>query len=695
MCGISCVITLKGNAPKPHSYGAQNLSQVYELERAHLSKQMEDSLEVIKHRGPDARGYWFSDHNRVDLSPEADQPFHDTSNNVHAVIVGEFYDWEDIRADLVAKGHAFKSHCDSEILIGLYKEYGMSMMEHLRGEFAFVLYDSKNQVIIAARDRYGVKPLFYTVHDGRLLIASEMKAFLAFGWQPEWDVQSILESAYLTDIRTLFQGVQRIQAGRYLSVQSFGAISQMDYWDIEYPKKHEIETRSEEDMIQGVRERLLNAVRVRLRADVPVGIFLSGGLDSSAIAGMVKHLMVEKGVHLGNEEAAIANMNCFSIKFLDEPGDGFDEEPIAQRTSEWLGVKKHVVRMTEDEFVKNYSDAAWFCEIPNMDLCFIGKLVLSRLTREKGVKVVLTGEGSDEQFAGYATLLVDFLREPDESWPSRTLPDDLRLKLLAREQGYGGDQASIQSFRPTDPPSAIYAKQQINNVSIISAASVMPVESMLAPWTYQEFGTQDPRVTGVHNVLPGTVRKKIQVKWHPIHSALYIWQKLLLQNILLVSLGDRVEMGNSVEGRQPFLDHHLTEYVNRLPPSVKLRYGPETKSMSEKWILKEAAKPFVTEELYKRRKHPFSAPVKYATDGPLHRYIGNLVTKENIEQLGFFEWEKCKTLVEDGFVQKDAVQMRKLFVVSQLIEISKRFRVKRAVPEYALQSETVDEDNTV
>ena len=173
----------------------------------------------------------------VDVGPEARQPFHDDEDQIHAVINGEFYDYETIRTDLIRKGHSFTSQCDSEILIALYKEYGMSMMEHLRGEFSFCLYDSKNQYFIAARDRYGVKPLFYTVHDGKLLIASEMKAFLAFGWEPEWDVQAVLESGYISDTRTLFQGVQRIQAGHYLSVQSFGNITQQNYWDIDYPDK--------------------------------------------------------------------------------------------------------------------------------------------------------------------------------------------------------------------------------------------------------------------------------------------------------------------------------------------------------------------------------------------------------------------------------------------------------------------------
>lgn len=173
----------------------------------------------------------------VDLSSEAQQPFHDGEGNVHAVVSGEFYDHERIRADLFQKGHRFQSKCDSEIIIALYREYGVSMMAHLRGEFAFVLYDARSQHVFAARDRYGVKPLFYTVNDGRLLIASEMKAFLPFGWQPEWDVQSIIEAGYLSDERTIFQGVQKLKPGRYMSIMSFSAISQQEYWDMDYSDK--------------------------------------------------------------------------------------------------------------------------------------------------------------------------------------------------------------------------------------------------------------------------------------------------------------------------------------------------------------------------------------------------------------------------------------------------------------------------
>lgn len=213
----------------------------------------------------------------------------------------------------------------------MYLEHGLGFLTHLRGEFALCLYDARAQFFVAVTDRYGIKPLFYTINAGRLLIASEAKAFLPFGWQPEWDVQSIRDNGWLCDRRTLFEGVHKVLPGHYLTCTSFSAISQHKYWDFDFRDKREVEVRSEEDMIAGVRERLLDAVRVRLRAEVPVGIFLSGGIDSSAVAGMVKHLMQTEGLELGTSATDL--INCFTVKFLD---DSLDEE----RKSQFLSQKR-------------------------------------------------------------------------------------------------------------------------------------------------------------------------------------------------------------------------------------------------------------------------------------------------------------------------------------------------------------------
>ncbi|KAF2729487.1 adenine nucleotide alpha hydrolases-like protein [Polyplosphaeria fusca] len=604
------------------------------------------------------------------------QPFHDTESTVHAVVTGEFYDYKTVRDDLIQRGYTFQSLCDSEIVIALYKEYGVSFLSHLRGEFSGCLYDSKCQFFMAFKDRYGVKPLFYTIHDGRLLIASEMKAFLPFGWRAEWDVQSMLEQGWLGDSRTIFQGVQKVLPGHYLAVQSFGTITQHEYWDIEYKDKHKIDTRSQEELVEGVRDRLLDAVRVRLRADVPVGIFLSGGLDSSVVAGMIKHLIINEGATLGSDRTD--RINCFSIKFMDEE---YDEEPIARRTAEWLGVKEHVVEMDEEKFAEYFEDATWICEHTILDLNYIGKFALSKLTRETNVKVVLTGEGSDEHFAGYGDLLGDMVREPDYAWPKNDLPEEQRIKHFERIE-YRDPNAvpSLKAFRTTDPESAKWPRKQINNVGFVSFLSFAGIDGQVADWSRQEFGVSDARTATVHT------------KWHPLHTALYIWSRFFMSNVLLTALGDRVEMAHSIEGRQPFLDHQLTEYINAIPPSLKLKWEASTQSFNEKWILKEAAKPFITDELYNRRKHPFTAPVRWKANGPLYKFFAKTVTRENVERVGFLAWGRCKNLLEEGIVMGDAQKVRKLYMVAQLVILSQRFKVKKSEPEY-LVTEIQGHDN--
>ncbi|KAA8618169.1 AsnB Asparagine synthase glutamine-hydrolyzing [Pyrenophora tritici-repentis] len=669
MCGITCAVALWGHGPLTKERGA-------------LSKTLEESLDNIKHRGPDANGHWISEdcrvalgHNRlaiVDLNPEGEQPFHDAGGTIHAVVNGELYGYEEIRDRLSHEGYKFKSQSDSEIALALYKKHGLSFLSHLRGEFSLCLYDSQAQIFIAACDRYAIKPMYYTIFEGKILIASEMKAFLPFGWQPEWDVQSIKDVGWLCDGRTVFQNVSKILPGHYLICRSFGSISQEKYWDVDFKDKREIETRSEEEMIQGVRKHLLDAVRDRLRADVPIGVFLSGGIDSSAIAGMVKHLMETEGAQLGTAPAS-ERINCFSVKFI---GEEHDEEPIARRTAEWLGVKMHHCEMTEDNFAANIENAVWHNEAAVTDLGTVGKFLLSKLTSDEGIKVVLTGEGSDEHFAGYRELLTDFVREPDLAWPDKGLTEDVRISTFNSLEG-------SETSGPKELATSAAVRAQVNNTSFLGFTQTASLrDPLLAPWVFQEFGTSDKRLTAV-NSIDGRTRELMLNKWHPLHTSLYIWTKSSLANGLLTVLGDRCEMAHSVEGRQPFLDHRLTEYAMALPPSVKLHYDPSTSTFSEKWILKEAMKPFITPELYARKKHPFSAPVKYKPDGPVHKLFERLITKENVEALGFLEWEKCKDLLHDAIFDGDRPKWSQMILAGQFVILGKRFGVKKATPEFA------------
>lgn len=272
-------------------------------------------------------------HNRLainDLSDGGNQPWHSPDNKVHAVVNGELYDYEETKIKLTAEfGYKFTSNSDSEIVLALYQVYGLDFVKHLRGEFAICLYDEDKKLFIAARDRYGIKPLFYTVQNGRLLVAAEIKAFIPLDWQPEWDVESLVEGGWNFDDRTLFRGVKKLRPGHLMTCNELGEIQHQPYWDIEYPDKRLRDERSQEDIIEGVRERLIEAVRIRLRADVPVGVYLSGGIDSSVIAGLVTHLAKKQGQAMGSLPVE-ERVSCFSVAF--EKTSGFDESGMITST---------------------------------------------------------------------------------------------------------------------------------------------------------------------------------------------------------------------------------------------------------------------------------------------------------------------------------------------------------------------------
>ena len=268
-----------------------------------------------------------------DLTPSGNQPFENADGTIHVVVNGELYDYHQIREDMITKtGYNFRGTSDCEIVVALYEYYGVSFISHLRGEFSLCLYDSRKQMFLASRDRSGVKPLFWTIVNNRLLVASEAKAFLPYGWQPEWDVRSIMDNGWFNDERTIFRGVRKVRPGYYMTYINFEHMSQRQYWDHDYPDKAKPEPRSVEEMVEGVRSRLLDAVRIRLQADVPVGIHLSGGIDSSVIAGMAKHLLDTNQVQLGSR-GTIQKLQCLGVAF--DRGSGLDESGMLLECSFW------------------------------------------------------------------------------------------------------------------------------------------------------------------------------------------------------------------------------------------------------------------------------------------------------------------------------------------------------------------------
>jgi asparagine synthase (glutamine-hydrolysing) len=306
------------------------------------------------------------------------------------------------------------------------------------------------------------------------------------------------------------------------------------------------------------------------------------------------------------------------------------------------------------------------------------RFALSKAPREHGVKVVLTGEGADEHFAGYPLLFPDYLAERDHSWPAYNILEREREKLwTAGKQASAGffdvKHLAMNSgqFHPT------VAGRQLNNVTTLQAIGGN-TSVLFSPWV-SEYGDYDQQLT-ISNNVDGRVRDDMVDKWHPLHTGLYIWIKGYLANIILTALGDRMEMAHSLEARPPFLDHHLTEYVNHLPPSVKVRWDPSQRSCIEKWILREAAKPFVTNEIYKRKKHPYTAPSLYPPNGPLHMLFSKLLSKENIDRIGFIEWKVVENIIPAAFEQQDTASFRTAILLAQRVVLSQKFDVRTAVP---------------
>ncbi|OAX85389.1 asparagine synthase (glutamine-hydrolyzing) [Emergomyces africanus] len=702
MCGITASIAL----PLGHVHGDAHGSTEASPEDS-LTFKLEASLEKIKHRGPDGSGVWVSPDGSVglghcrlainDLSPSGSQPLSSDDGQIHAVVKGEIYDYDRLRGICaLVHGYIFHSKTDSELVLALYKIYGCpEFFKHLRGEFAFILYDSRDgcERVIAGRDRFGIKPLVWTTVGDRVFLASESKAFLPLGWKPEWDVGAIIDKGWMVDDRTLFKGVKKVLPGHWLEISKKG-LDLHTYWEPDYADKSKPDPRSIDEMVIGVRERLVEAVRLRLRADVPVGVYLSGGIDSSSLAGIISQLARKEHTRIGNQEAT--RVTCFSVQFPEK--SGYDESGIADRTAKWLGVETIKKSVDEAILADNFAAAAYHCEHHNIDLNVVAKFALSTLPHENGIKVVITGEGADEHFAGYQFFPRDLLLEPDLSQPSSPLSsDEVRKPLLKEFDDELGNVFRQLGTVKIDENGANGVIDDANGASMPVVLSMIsqPSTKIFTSWirdSNQEYDFYKTLMAS-HSY---EVRAKMRSTWHPMHTSLHMWNKSALPNVIISGLGDHTEMAHSVEGRTPFLDHHLTEYVNNLPPSVKVSYTPQQtvtqkdgavwkhagsamQSLTEKWILREAVRPFITDELYQRRKNIFMAPSMWPESGPLQCMFEKLLTHDAVENLGFVDYNVVERMLGRAFGDnRDVEAFRTLVVVGSWVALSQQFGVKRA-----------------
>lgn len=551
---------------------------------------MDAAMTALHHRGPDFQDRWLAPSGTAMLGHTllsitqlggGQQPITNADDTVAVSVNGEFYDYEPLISDLRAKGYAFKTQSDSELPLHLYDWQGPSFLTKLRGEFAFVLWDDRNRQLFAARDRFGICPLYYAWHQSRLYIASEIKALFAAGVPARWDTEAVYlqHHGVLLPGRTLFAGVHQLPPGHGL-IASSGTVSIRPYWDIDFALADTQPAVSEAEAIAATREALVESIGLRIPSSgAKYGCYLSGGLDSSTVLGVVTHL-------------AGRGIPTFTIAF-DDPT--YDESPVAKQTAKAMGAELYELKVGQADLADNFADTVFHCEGLLGNGGSVAKFLLSRLSHREGFRAMITGEGADEIFGGYEEMFP--APEPWTQSPS--------LDIIKRLMG--------------------------GQVPLWLAASTLMAErtnTLLAADFKAAFtGIEPLRVLLNHLDIEGQIAGRAL-----IDQSMYIWDKTVMANFLLRTLGDGVERAHSIEGRLPLLDHVLAKTATRLPVATRIK--PDR----NKFLLREAARPFITDQVYQGPKQPFLSPPSPAEgEAPFLSMLRDIVSSHALQALPFYD----------------------------------------------------------
>jgi asparagine synthase (glutamine-hydrolysing) len=607
MCGIAGVLDLAGKPVDPELPGRM--------------------IGAIAHRGPDATDVYVDRHvglgharlSIIDVSGGA-QPMSIADGSLWITFNGEIFNYVELRDELLKKGHRFATRSDTEVILHLYQEEGERCVERLNGQWAFAIWDAKRQKLFLSRDRLGVRPLFYTESGGRFVFASEIKALLECpGVDAELDWQGLDEifTFWCTlPGRTVFQNVSQLPPGHSLVVHDDGRTTIQEYWKLELTPADDDDGdgRHEDRLRDELLALLVDATRIRLRSDVPVGTYLSGGLDSTLVTALVK-------------QAVGDNLRSFSVRFDDVE---FDESPYQDESIAFLQTDHSSVRCSYEDIGGVFSDVVWHTEQPILRTAPAPLFLLSRHVRNSGFKVVVTGEGADEVLGGYDIFKETKIRQ---FWASR--PDSAwRPLLLKRLYPY---MDGIQRQSPA------YLKKffQIAPEDVAS-----PFFSHLPRWRLtaklKAFLSEDARaetgrydsLAALEGALPASFRSL-----RPFSQAEYLEASLLLPGYILSSQGDRMAMAHAVEGRYPFLDYRVVQFASKLSTRMKM------KVLDQKHLLKRAAEGLIPESVRQRFKQPYRAPDGSSFFGAKSSYVDDLLSPSQIRRDGVFEAQAVERLI--------------------------------------------------
>lgn len=624
MCGIAGILNLR-DAARP---------EVEALERM---------AGALRHRGPDEFGLYRDDHcglaharlSIIDLAT-GQQPLSDAAGTSWIAFNGEIFNFVELRAELEARGRRFRTKSDTEVLLQAWQEWGEAALPRLNGQWSFALWDSERRALVLSRDRLGVRPLHLMEHEGRLYFASEVKAIFAANpaLPRAFDPVGLAETFTFWSIvppQSVYRGIEELRPGAVRTYES-GSVRESMYWTPQYPRRTQQLTRASagahavEEATESVLEALQEATRLRmLRADVPVGSYLSGGLDSSLVAAL--------GLRAKGDR-----FHTFSLRFEDAE---YDETGFQREMATRLGTEHHEVVVSRTDIARVFPDVIAHTERPILRTAPAPLFLLSKLVRETGIKVVLTGEGADEMFAGYDLFREGkvrrfWARSPQSTWRPRLLErlypyltrSPVSQQAMARAFfGRGLERAREPGFAHQTRWQTTSGLRRLFHTDTVRAAESTHVEARLLADLPSEFSG-----------------------WTSLAQDQYLEVRTLLSGYLLSSQGDRMLAAHSVEGRFPFLDRDVVELANGLPDSVKLR------GLDEKHVLKRAARGLVSDSILERKKQPYRAPDALSFVGPDRPgWVEECVSRSAVTRAGVFDpeaidrlWTKCRSRASEG-----------------------------------------------
>jgi len=638
-------------------------------------------LTRIKHRGPDESGIYVSNNiglgsvrlSIIDLATGT-MPLPNANNSLWIVFNGEIFNHIELREELLAKNHTFKTQSDTEVIVHLYEEYGPEFLNKLNGQFAIAIWDKTKQELFLARDRVGIRPLFYTTIGNTFVFASEIKSFLEFPeFHPKISEKTLSEYfTFWTSLSadTIFEGVSELPPGSYMTINARSK-SIKTYWTLPITKPNAYEFNTAKEAAETFETIFTDAVKLRLRADVPVAAYLSGGLDSSITTAFIKKISPN-------------NLRTFSIGFTEKD---FDESSYQNIAKDYFKTQHSSVTCSPKDISDSFKAVVWHAEAPLLRTAPTPMNLLAKSVRAQNIKVVITGEGADELFGGYnifkETKIKHFWAKDSQSKYRPLLLKKLYPYIPQISKANNNILKLFFGYKLSETSSPIYSHLlRWNNTSRINNYLSKP---------YQEVISNYHPISKIEDQLKDQLND-----YDYLTKAQWIEINLFMSKYLLSSQGDRMGMANSIEGRYPFLDHRVIEFCMKLNPDLKL------KGLNEKYLLKYMMKDRIPDAILNRSKQAYRAPIRstfFSEEMP--PYLSSMLSEENITGYGIFNLDFVNQLINKMKLNKQVSEIDNMAITAVLsTQILYDLFINKSIPklqehELVVLNKTIIDSSTI